>query len=57
MITDTYSGIAPSSVLPFIGAQIVGAALGTVLAVVLFPSADTTTHITLEPRATDEAAA
>jgi glycerol uptake facilitator-like aquaporin len=36
-LTDTYAGIAPSSVAPFIGAQIVGGALGTLLAMVLYP--------------------
>jgi glycerol uptake facilitator-like aquaporin len=36
-LTDTYAGIAPSSVAPFIGAQIVGGALGTLLAVVVHP--------------------
>ena len=36
-LTDTYAGIAPSSVAPFIGAQIIGGGLGTLLAVVLYP--------------------
>jgi len=36
-LTDTYAGIAPSSAPAFIGAQIVGGAIGTVFAVVLFP--------------------
>ncbi|HSR84197.1 MAG TPA: aquaporin [Streptosporangiaceae bacterium] len=36
-LTDTYAGIAPSSAPAFIAAQIVGGAVGTVLAVVLFP--------------------
>jgi glycerol uptake facilitator-like aquaporin len=36
-LTNTYAGIAPSSAPAFIGAQIVGGAIGTVLAVVLFP--------------------
>ena len=35
--TDTFAGIAPTSVLPFIGAQLVGAALGWVLVRGLFP--------------------
>ena len=30
-LSDTFAGIAPSSVMPFIGAQIIGAALGLVL--------------------------
>jgi glycerol uptake facilitator-like aquaporin len=36
-LTDTYSGIAPSSVPAFIGAQIVGGILGTLLAVFVHP--------------------
>ena len=36
-LTSTYAGIAPSSVLPFIGAQIIGGILGTLLAVVINP--------------------
>ena len=36
-LTDTYAGIAPSSVAPFIGAQIIGGALGTVLAMLMYP--------------------
>ena len=36
-LTDTFSGIAPSSVAAFIGFQIVGAAIGALLTEVLFP--------------------
>ena len=36
-LTDTYAGIAPASAPAFIAAQIVGGALGTALAVVLYP--------------------
>jgi glycerol uptake facilitator-like aquaporin len=36
-LTDTYAGIAPVSAPAFIAAQIVGGALGTALAVVLYP--------------------
>jgi glycerol uptake facilitator-like aquaporin len=36
-LTDTYAGIAPSSVAPFIAAQIIGGAVGTLLAVVVHP--------------------
>ena len=36
-LTDTYAGIAPSSVALFIAAQIVGGALGTLLAVFVYP--------------------
>mgnify|MGYP002651930143 CR=1 FL=1 len=34
--TDTFAGIAPASVLPFIAAQLVGAAVGAAVAVALF---------------------
>ncbi len=37
MFTDTFAGIAPTSVLPFIAAQLVGAALGWMLIRLLFP--------------------
>jgi glycerol uptake facilitator-like aquaporin len=36
-LTDTYAGIAPVSAPAFIAPQIVGGALGTALAVVLYP--------------------
>lgn len=39
VFTDTFAGIAPTSVLPFIAAQLVGAAIGVGIAVVLFPGA------------------
>jgi len=35
--TDTFTGIAPASVVPFIGAQLIGAALGWLLVRGLFP--------------------
>ncbi|WP_137843224.1 MIP/aquaporin family protein [Microbacterium sp. 2FI] len=38
MFSDTFAGIAPASVLPFIGAQLVGAALGWALVRLLFPA-------------------
>ena len=37
MFSDTFAGIAPGSVLPFVGAQLVGGALGVLLAVALYP--------------------
>jgi len=37
-LTNTYAGIAPSSVAAFIGAQIIGGALGTLLAVTVHPA-------------------
>jgi glycerol uptake facilitator-like aquaporin len=36
-LTDTYAGIAPSSVPAFIGAQVIGGAAGVLVAVVLYP--------------------
>jgi len=36
-LTNTYAGIAPASVPGFIAAQVVGGAIGTVLAVTLYP--------------------
>jgi glycerol uptake facilitator-like aquaporin len=36
-LTNTYAGIAPASVPAFIAAQVVGGAIGTVLAVTLYP--------------------
>ena len=44
MFTDTFAGIAPASVLPFIGAQLVGAAVGTAVIVLLFPVPRTITR-------------
>ena len=37
MFSDTFAGIAPTSALPFIGAQLVGAAFGWAVIRVLFP--------------------
>ena len=39
MFSDTFAGIAPASVLPFIGAQLLGAALGYAAVRLLFPVA------------------
>lgn len=39
MFSDTFAGIAPTSVLPFILAQIVGAALGAITVTALYPDA------------------
>jgi glycerol uptake facilitator-like aquaporin len=39
MFSDSFAGIAPSSVLPFIGAQFVGALIGLALVVALYPNA------------------
>jgi glycerol uptake facilitator-like aquaporin len=37
MFSDTFAGIAPSSVLPFIAAQLVGGVVGVVIALALYP--------------------
>lgn len=37
--TDTFAGIAPASVLPYIAAQLIGGALGWMLVRLLFPAA------------------
>ena len=42
-LSDTFAGIAPSSVPGFVVAQVVGAALATVIAVVLWPTPSTCT--------------
>ena len=39
MFTDTFAGIAPSSVPAFIGMQVVGAALGIGIVLILYPDA------------------
>jgi arsenate reductase len=36
-LTDTYAGIAPASAPAFIAAQLVGGAIGTLLAVTVYP--------------------
>lgn len=45
MFSDTFAGIAPSSVLAFIAAQAVGAAIGVALALGLYPTNGTTPHV------------
>ncbi|WP_258724664.1 aquaporin [Cellulomonas sp. NS3] len=40
IFTDTFAGIAPASAPGFIAAQVLGAALGVGLAIVLYPTAD-----------------
>jgi glycerol uptake facilitator-like aquaporin len=56
MFSDTFAGIAPTSVLPFIAAQIVGALIGLALVVILYPDAAQTADqavIPHEHRTTD----
>ena len=42
MFSDTFAGIAPMSVAPFIAAQIVGAMVGLAVTVYLYPDAGRT---------------
>jgi glycerol uptake facilitator-like aquaporin len=39
MFSNTFAGIAPASVLPFIGMQLIGLGVGVVLVLVLYPDA------------------
>lgn len=43
MFSDTFAGIAPESVAPFIAAQLAGAPVGVALALILHPAAPSTT--------------
>lgn len=49
MFTDTFAGIAPGSVVPFIVAQVVGAALGLALLLVFYPTAARTADRVVVP--------
>jgi glycerol uptake facilitator-like aquaporin len=40
VFSDTFAGIAPQSVLPFVAAQVAGGALGVLLAMALYPRLD-----------------
>lgn len=53
VFTDTFAGIAPTSVLPFLAAQILGAGVGIGLAVLLFPHAAAADDLTVSPTLTD----
>lgn len=53
MFTDTFAGIAPASVVPFIAAQLVGAALGLALLLVLYPTAARTAGEVVVPTHSD----
>lgn len=52
MYSDTFAGIAPTSVIPFIIAQLVGAAIGAILALWLFPAPATTADNVVVPHQT-----
>lgn len=53
IFTDTFAGIAPGSVLPFLGAQVVGAAVAVALAILLFPRAATAGDLVAAPVLTE----
>ncbi len=40
IFSDTFAGIDPGSVLPFVGAQVIGGALGVLIATTLYPRAE-----------------
>lgn len=44
MFSDTFTGVAPTSALPFIGAQLIGGAIGFAIAILLFPRTTTRTE-------------
>ncbi len=52
MFSDTFAGIAPSSVLPFIAAQLVGGGVGVVIARALYPDVAMTADDAVVPHRT-----
>ncbi len=54
IFSDTFAGIAPASVLPFVGAQFVGAAVGAVLIRTIYPDAGRTGDDVVAPHTTDK---
>lgn len=50
MFTDTFAGIAPASVAPFIAAQLVGAAVGLAVLLALYPTASRTASDVVVPQ-------
>jgi glycerol uptake facilitator-like aquaporin len=53
MFSDTFAGIAPGSVLPFIAAQIVGGLIGLALVVTLYPDAGEAADRAVTPHNTE----
>jgi glycerol uptake facilitator-like aquaporin len=54
IFSDTFAGIAPASVLPFLAAQLIGAAVGIGVALLLFPHATSATgDLVVEPALTE----
>jgi glycerol uptake facilitator-like aquaporin len=52
MFSDTFAGIAPTSVLPFIGAQIVGGMIGLIVSLALYPDVAETADEAVVPHDT-----
>ena len=55
-LSDTFAGIAPSSVPAFVVAQLIGGALGVAVVVLLYPSADAVAGDVVVPHPAEEAA-
>ncbi|WP_062306330.1 aquaporin [Demequina subtropica] len=55
MFSDTFAGIAPGSVAPFIAAQLVGGALGAALSLALYPDAGEAADDVIVPGIQDDA--
>jgi arsenate reductase len=54
MLSDTFAGIAPESVLPFLGAQVLGGALAVVAVSLLYPDARDVADEVVVPHAEGE---
>ena len=54
MFSDTFAGIAPASVPPFVVFQIIGAALGAALVLLLYPDTPTAADDVLVPHTTSD---
>jgi arsenate reductase len=54
-LSDTFAGIAPSSVPAFVVAQLLGGVLGVAVVVLLYPSAGTPAEDVVVPHPTEEA--
>jgi glycerol uptake facilitator-like aquaporin len=52
MFSDTFAGIAPNSVLPFVAAQLVGGLVGALLALALYPDVARTAGDAVVPHRT-----
>ena len=49
MFSDTFAGIAPDSVLPFIAAQLLGGVVGVLVALALYPNVGRTADDAVVP--------